>query len=585
MNSAEGNPSSSAGSSMIVATAYEDPLGMKQVPPSSIAAEVAVGESENYIKHASTLYQLILEGSWDAVIEQCRLAPKEAKQWVIRGDIDSWRRLPLHEACIRQANVDVVKALVEAFPLAAKSFDHSARLPLHHACFHGCSVEVIRVLVGAYPTGLEKKDVFEKTPLILAGSSSSKNKSLIMETLMKGPAECIIEGHRYKWEKEQQALLSSLHEEFHQERAAIEHKLKTLTEDSKRQAYLAEKEILKKNSNIDELNKVIFDLNGQVEALTNMEKNLRSNIKEMEDRFSNLCVTNHIASKKQQDTILHQTNTIASLEAHIEECNKNVADMSRKMQEKHASDAKFTKQITELRATVLELKTKEDTLHQEITKYRADLTASRREVLALVQKSEKFNEREQEMEAVLNNVTKELEAAKESNTLLQEGNIALQEQINNMTITHQEALGSSTDMHKQLEVEKNTLQEEVENLQKELEERETAIKFMEQSATSDRETSAKRIQELEDQLRDMSTTLTTQQKTSEEEKQQLTQIITTLKDDAERVKEEVQAEQAKAQETIRLFKSALRKFTGDLNKGAGTVMPVVIPSETDTREN
>jgi len=65
----------------------------------------------------------------------------------------------------------------------------------------------------------------------------------------------------------------------------------------------------------------------------------------------------------------------------------------------------------------------------------------------------------------------------------------------------------------------------------------------------------------------------------------LTQIITTLKDDAERVKEEVQAEQAKAQETIRLFKSALRKFTGDLNKGAGTVMPVVIPSETDTREN
>jgi hypothetical protein len=81
-----------------------------------------------------------------------------------------------------------------------------------------------------------KKDVFGKTPLVLAESSSLiEDKSLIMDTLIKGPAECIVKFHRSIWEKEQLALLSTLHNEFHRERTALEYKIMNLSEDFKTQ--------------------------------------------------------------------------------------------------------------------------------------------------------------------------------------------------------------------------------------------------------------------------------------------------------------------------------------------------------------
>jgi hypothetical protein len=438
---------------------------------------LAEEESDGFVKIVSPMFQLILGSSWDAVIDRCQSKPREAKQWAVRGDIDSWRRLPLHEACIRQANVDVIKALLDAFPLAVKSFDHSTRLPLHHACFHGCSTDVIRVLLGAYPTGLEKKDAFGKTPLILAGSSSSKNKASIVEILMKGPEECIIEGHRSKWEKDQKQLLSTMQGEFGQEKAALELKLKSLMEESRRQAYMAEKEIGKKNSSIDELNKTIIDLNDRLQKTAKSENEMRQKNKEMEDKFARLCVSNHIDLKKKQDKIAEQSKT-------INELNDIAAGLKQKVDAQTEADAKVTKQITDLRVTVLEQKMNEELLQQEVSKTRAELSESLGEVLALVKKLESSIEREKDVENRLHEVSTELEKTKQSNKLLQERTDMLQEQVNMMTTTHEQAIQNSFDNQVRLELENRNCKEELYYLKNELKEKEKTITSMEEKFSS-----------------------------------------------------------------------------------------------------
>ena len=43
-------------------------------------------------------------------------------------------QLPLHNACHKRANIEVVKALLKAFPQAAEKADADGWLPLHNAC-------------------------------------------------------------------------------------------------------------------------------------------------------------------------------------------------------------------------------------------------------------------------------------------------------------------------------------------------------------------------------------------------------------------------------------------------------------------
>jgi hypothetical protein len=414
-------------------------------------AQITFHDSGGCIKNDSTVYQLILEKSWNAVVEHCRVAPEEAKQWIMQeSDNDSWRRLPLHEACIRQATINVVRALVDAYPFAAQCLDHSARLPLHHACFHGCSIEVIRLLVGVYPSGLVKKDVFGKTPLVLAESSSSiEDKSLIMDTLIKGPAECIIKFHRSIWEKEQKALLSTLHNEFHRERSALEYKLMNLSEDFKNQTALAEMEVWMKNVNIAHLNTVILELNTQVESLAAVEKTLRERMKETEDKFSNLIFTSDVTAKNQLKKIQEQANTIASLEADIEELNKTVILMTAKVNVKEGPDLISSK--PKICRTMGENNNVEELYQQETWQERQHPSNSY--VLALGESSALYEEKEKEIET-------------------------LQEQSRNMNVKYEETIN----LLKRSELEKESLKKELDNLKRKLVGKENAITFMKETS-------------------------------------------------------------------------------------------------------
>ena len=83
----------------------------------------------------------------------------------------------------------LVQAVHECFPVAistpAKGGTHdSGRLPLHEACRRHCDVNVIAYLVQAYPEAIHYKDNYEKVPWVYAFFRHSKRRQLA--TVLQG---------------------------------------------------------------------------------------------------------------------------------------------------------------------------------------------------------------------------------------------------------------------------------------------------------------------------------------------------------------------------------------------------------------
>jgi len=542
---------------------------MRYAPPEEMDKDairfVPSEDVDDYIKSVSTLYRLVMECSWDALIERCKIAPEEAKQWVVRGSVESWRRLPLHEACIRQAGIEVIDALLVAFPLAAKSFDHSARLPIHHACFHGCSTEVVKKLMIAYPNGTEKKDVFEKTPVIIAESSSSKNKSEVVEILMKGAVECIIEEYRTKWEKDQGELLSKIREDFNQEKAAYETKIRSLTGEAKIHAHNCAKDLKVKNASIEELRKTVFDLSVRLKVSTGLETELKEKNKEMEERFSKLCANTHISSKKQQDKIKKQAEDIISKESKIVQLQTALQDLDEHVKEKAVAEEELKVEVIDLRGRLADQSVMIEEVSKENLRLQTELVQSIQELPSVCKQLRQSIDNENLLRSEVLELRNELES--ERLTLKK-----LQDERN--TVQASEAVTSSTrkdsNVEGKLPLERTNKPQEnfdfaelINKLNRRLKEKEAAIKSMEQSAAEARNTSAIRVGELKKQLDDVAISRSKTAKLYEEEKRQLILKISALDDEIEKLKDQVKKEQEKAQETIQMFQSDLRKVAVD----------------------
>ena len=112
---------------------------------------------------------------WEEAIQRCVDYPQEASTWMCRlQEVDGadkkktevrWRILPLHSAIVLHAPVEVIEALVDAYPDGIKTGDDRQMLPLHMAFRLGASPETAAVLVDAYPDALSMKDSKGHTPL------------------------------------------------------------------------------------------------------------------------------------------------------------------------------------------------------------------------------------------------------------------------------------------------------------------------------------------------------------------------------------------------------------------------------------
>jgi hypothetical protein len=146
-------------------------MRIQRTEPSNIEPTKEV----DYDSYPTVLIKLIERKMWEQAITRCVEVPQEASTWMCRlQEVQAkknaknevrWKILPLHSAIVLHAPVEVIEALVDAYPQGLRKGDDRQMLPLHMAFRLGSSPETAAVLVDAYPEALKKKDSRGHTPL------------------------------------------------------------------------------------------------------------------------------------------------------------------------------------------------------------------------------------------------------------------------------------------------------------------------------------------------------------------------------------------------------------------------------------
>jgi len=158
-----------AGFAKNVTKFYEAITATDMAPPVIEPTGLQVDIAESPTK----LYEAITSSNWEEVIQLAESNPDEAKTWVVRyfedqegvekGDDEKekeimWRILPIHSACARQPPIEVITALLKAYPEGAKCVDDQGMFALHYACGNQASKEVVRSLLMSFPDAAKMKD-------------------------------------------------------------------------------------------------------------------------------------------------------------------------------------------------------------------------------------------------------------------------------------------------------------------------------------------------------------------------------------------------------------------------------------------
>jgi len=130
----------------------------------------------DYDTHPTKLIKMVEKKKWEEVIQRCADNPREVSSWMCRSqEVDGvdgkkkkevrWRILPLHSAIAQHAPLEVIKALVAAYPDSVKKGDDKRMLPLHMAFRSGASLETAAFLYDANTDATSIKDSKGHTPL------------------------------------------------------------------------------------------------------------------------------------------------------------------------------------------------------------------------------------------------------------------------------------------------------------------------------------------------------------------------------------------------------------------------------------
>ena len=300
---------------------------------------------ETHYKNVTPLFMFIQQSMWDQVIKTCIKYPEEASTWIFRYEDDDtgtvkWKRLPIHEACIQNANEGVINALLIAYHAGVSEKDGNGRLPLHHACVHSSSLAVIERLVYAYPNGVNVLDVWEESPRTAAESNASDAKQQIMYAMEKGIPYFIEKKEKDAWETmKQETIINTTNEKLVKQVRELQMKLESLNNENidtnntlkERDRTLKQETII--NSINKELVKQVRELQMKVELLNN------ENI----DMYMTLRERDHIMK---QETTINTTN---------EELVKQVRELQMKAESLSNENIDMNKMLTERDNTILKL--------------------------------------------------------------------------------------------------------------------------------------------------------------------------------------------------------------------------------------
>jgi len=157
---------------------------------------VADADHEAYDQlRPNDLFTLLEDLQWKKAEFTLKQSPTDAKQWTTKTEKNrsTWRRLPIHQACILQPTPAIISALLDCCPASAKEKDNYQRTPLHCAIIHNADIDVIFLILDAYYDAKHEKDFFGKTPRdYLSGNSEGNDApALTRKTSMSQLARVI----------------------------------------------------------------------------------------------------------------------------------------------------------------------------------------------------------------------------------------------------------------------------------------------------------------------------------------------------------------------------------------------------------
>jgi hypothetical protein len=154
-------------------------------------------------RHPEGLIKSLSQKDWDTALTVILHSPHYTKR------IDSSRGLPLHVAYRSGVPIEVLTALLEAYPDATKTRNYRNNLPCHIACFYGTSSEGMKMLLRCNPDVADAMNDSYVAPMKCINNSHwhffADEKEQVTNDLKQQPS--------YWNSKEQEALLQSAFEE------------------------------------------------------------------------------------------------------------------------------------------------------------------------------------------------------------------------------------------------------------------------------------------------------------------------------------------------------------------------------------
>lgn len=139
----------------------------------------------------------LFDADWRAATKEIEYHPNDAKHWSTRpGFFDGEHSheshvLPIHIACSLHAPLDVIKAIVEAYPECLSVKESSfKRLPIHVACQFANTPDVIQYMSREYVAGTLEPDILGRLPLHYACSNGA-SLDVVTSLLSTCPASAL----------------------------------------------------------------------------------------------------------------------------------------------------------------------------------------------------------------------------------------------------------------------------------------------------------------------------------------------------------------------------------------------------------
>jgi len=144
---------------------------------------------------ATELFLAIEEMEWRDAFDIMKSDPKQVRTWVNNSGTENtsfncsgWRRLPIHEACMRRAPAWLVSDLILSFPESSSLTTNLGEYPLHLAVDKACAPEVVNLIIVANWNAVVAEDRAGRTPLDMIDqieSLQTEGNQVIFESLKR----------------------------------------------------------------------------------------------------------------------------------------------------------------------------------------------------------------------------------------------------------------------------------------------------------------------------------------------------------------------------------------------------------------